>query len=113
MEAAADSLVADLRNVFGDRLLAVVAYGPRDGGHGQRHSPVSRSSAAWPPTICRRARSSRGGGVGRNVATPLIMPSQEFMRSLDTFPLEYGEIIRTHELVYGDDPFTFGGDCAG
>ena len=25
---AADSLVADLRNVFGDRLLAVVAYGP-------------------------------------------------------------------------------------
>ncbi|HVQ15988.1 MAG TPA: hypothetical protein VMS40_20450, partial [Vicinamibacterales bacterium] len=25
--------------------------------------------------------------------------------SLDTFPLEYGEIIRAHELVYGDNPF--------
>ena len=28
------------------------------------------------------------------------------MRSLDTFPLEYGEIIRAHQLVYGDNPFS-------
>jgi len=39
------------------------------------------------------------------LATPLILPDQEFRRSLDAFPLEYGEIIRAHERVYGDDPF--------
>ena len=40
------------------------------------------------------------------MATPLMLPRRRFMRSLDTFPLEYGEIIRAHELVYGDNPFS-------
>ena len=40
-----------------------------------------------------------------HVATPLILPESEFRRSLDAFPLEYGEIIRAHERVFGDDPF--------
>jgi hypothetical protein len=40
-----------------------------------------------------------------NVATPLILPEHEFRRSLDAFPLEYGEIIRVHERVYGESPF--------
>ena len=44
--------------------------------------------------------------IRTHIATPLIVPAHEFMRSLDTFPLEYGEIIRAHELVYGDDPFS-------
>jgi hypothetical protein len=39
------------------------------------------------------------------IATPLILPQAEFLRSLDAFPLEYGEIIRAHERVFGDDPF--------
>jgi hypothetical protein len=41
----------------------------------------------------------------RRLATPLILPHQEFHRSLDAFPLEYGEIIRAHERVFGPDPF--------
>jgi hypothetical protein len=40
------------------------------------------------------------------VATPLLLPESEFRRSLDAFPLEYGEIVRTHQRVYGDSPFT-------
>jgi hypothetical protein len=39
------------------------------------------------------------------IATPLILPQGEFLRSLDAFPLEYGEIIRAHSRVFGDDPF--------
>ena len=38
------------------------------------------------------------------MATPLILPESEFRRSLDAFPLEYGEIIRAHDIVYGERP---------
>jgi hypothetical protein len=103
---AADSLVADLQNVFGVRLLAVVAYGPLI--EGTANAPLTclalvRSVTSDDLQAC--AQSARRWHRA-HVATPLIMPSQEFLRSLDTFPLEYGEIIRTHELVYGDNPFT-------
>jgi hypothetical protein len=33
------------------------------------------------------------------------MSDTEFRTSLDAFPLEYGEIIRSHQRVYGSDPF--------
>ena len=105
-KTSADSLVSDLRNVFGTRLLAVVAYGPRI--EGDTDTPltclalVSSLTAEDLQSCAQFARRwSRA-----HIATPLILPSQEFMRSLDTFPLEYGEIIRAHELVYGDNPFT-------
>ena len=39
------------------------------------------------------------------LAIPLIVPDQEFRQSLDAFPLEYGEILRAHERLFGADPF--------
>ena len=36
---------------------------------------------------------------------PLLIRPGEFERSLDTFPVEYGDIIAHHLLVFGDDPF--------
>jgi hypothetical protein len=39
------------------------------------------------------------------LATPLILPEHEFRRSLDAFPLEYGEMMRAHAHVYGRNPF--------
>jgi hypothetical protein len=105
-KTAADSLVSDLRNVFGHRLLAVVAYGPRI--EGSSSDPLT--CLALVTTLTAEDLQACAQFVRRwsraQVATPLIMPAQEFMRSLDTFPLEYGEIIRTHELVYGDNPFS-------
>ena len=104
-KAAADSLVADLRNVFGDRLQAVVAYGAQV--EGSVNDPltclvlVTTLTAEDLQACAQFARR----WIRTQIATPLIMPSQEFMRSLDTFPLEYGEIIRVHQLVYGNDPF--------
>jgi hypothetical protein len=104
-KSGADSLVGDLRNVFGNRLLAVVAYGPRV--EGDENAPLTclalvRSLTAEDLQACAQLtrRWSRA-----QVATPLILPSHEFMRSLDTFPVEYGEIIRAHQLVFGEDPF--------
>jgi hypothetical protein len=37
--------------------------------------------------------------------TPLLLTADEFARSLDAFPLEYGEVIRTHHIVFGNNPF--------
>jgi len=104
-KSAAESLSHDLKNVFGDRLLALVAYGPRVDGHASAPltclALVSTLTAEDLHACAKFARRwSR-----TQVATPLILPEHEFMRSLDTFPLEYGEIIRAHEVVYGDNPF--------
>jgi hypothetical protein len=38
-------------------------------------------------------------------ATPLLLSSAEFARSLDAFPIEYGEIVAHHEVIVGNDPF--------
>jgi hypothetical protein len=104
--SAADTLVADLRNIFADRLLSVVVYGPHVDGSGG-DIPVTclalvRSLGAADLDACARMSHhwDRHG-----VATPLVLPLEEFRRSLDAFPLEYGEIIRAHERVFGPEPF--------
>ena len=49
------------------------------------------------------ARSAAWRSAG--LATPLLLTRDDFARSLDAFPIEYGEIIASHELVVGRDPF--------
>jgi hypothetical protein len=104
-KAAGTSLAADLRAVFGERLRSVVAYGPHLEGDGD--APLTCLALVTSLTTddlqgCAKlaARWERA-----HIATPLILPEFEFARSLDAFPLEYGEIIRAHDLVYGNDPF--------
>jgi hypothetical protein len=41
----------------------------------------------------------------RGLAVPLILTQHEFSRTLDVFPLEYGDIIASHVVVAGNDPF--------
>ena len=103
---AVDSLVADLRTVFGERLRSVCVYGPHADGNGAT-APVSclalvSSLTATDLDGCGRAVHSwhRHG-----LATPLILPQQEFARSIDAFPLEYAEMLRAHAHVYGEDAF--------
>ena len=101
-----DRLLADLRVVFGRRLLSLVVYG--------RHA-VDESSTQPVHTLAvvdglgmhdleasaRLARSWQAGGL----AVPLMMGRHEFARSLDVFPFEFGAIIDAHRVVYGSDPF--------
>jgi hypothetical protein len=95
------ALVADVTRLFGPRLEAVVAYG-RDRRDGQ-HSLVLVSSLTVDDlsALALVARRWRDAGI----ATPLVLPREEFARSLDAFPLEYGEIIDTHTVLAGADPF--------
>lgn len=102
---AAAELVDDLKPVFGSRLSSIVVYGPHVDG--QTEGPVTALVLVASLTIedldACAALAGRWERVG--LATPLVLPAAEFHRSLDVFPLEYGEIVRAHEQVYGPDPF--------
>jgi hypothetical protein len=104
-QSAALRLVSDLRTVFGDRLQSVVAYGSQLDGDSRAPltclALVTELTVADLEACARHAGHWERGGIG----TPLLLPRSEFLRSLDAFPLEYGEIIRAHTRVFGDDPF--------
>jgi hypothetical protein len=98
-------LVQDLRSIFGERLLAVVAYGAQLEGHGD--APLTSLALVSSLTVADLENCAAvAGRWSRNrINTPLLLPDEEFRRSLDAFPLEYGEIIRAHVVLFGDDPF--------
>jgi hypothetical protein len=103
--AAADDLVRDLRRIFGGALTSVVAYwsAAPDDDDERLHMLVLverltfEDLAACVPLV--------EGWHRRGLAAPFILARDEFRRSLDVFPLEYGEIIRQHVLVAGEPPF--------
>jgi hypothetical protein len=103
--AAAESLAADLRSVFGSRLRSVVAYGPHL--EGDLDAPLTCMALVTSLTTedLQGCATLSAHWERSHVATPLILPESEFRRSLDAFPLEYGEIIRAHERIVGDSPF--------
>jgi hypothetical protein len=102
---AAAALVADLTHVFANRLRSLVAYGARV--EGDDDAPLTclalvESIGVTDLDACARLAPH---WERQRIATPLILPEDEFRRSLDAFPLEYGEIVRAHERVFGSDPF--------
>jgi hypothetical protein len=107
--AALDSLVADLRAIFGARLHALVVYGAYglhsfapdgQGGYIRTLGLVERVTfddlTRLVPLVSRWQQSQ--------LAVPLILSRHEFERSLDVFPLEYGSIIANHLVIFGDAP---------
>jgi hypothetical protein len=103
--AAASALVSDLQRLFGDRLRAVVAYGPHlEGQSGARMTALAlvNTLTALDLEACA-ATAAKWARAGIN--TPLLLAEDEFRGSLDAFPLEYGEIIRTHVVLFGNNPF--------
>jgi hypothetical protein len=98
-------LVTDLGHVFAGRLKSIVAYGPCIDG--QADAPLTCLALVDTLTLAdlEACAALAHGWERRRIATPLILPSHEFHRSLDAFPLEYGEILRAHERIFGDDPF--------
>jgi hypothetical protein len=99
--SVARPVVHDLQRIFGNRLEAVAVYGWR------RHGPVPTIALVHSLSLddlnacAARAKAWRQAGA----ATPLLLTRADFARSLDAFPIEYGEIISHHEVVFGSDPF--------
>jgi hypothetical protein len=99
---ALDGLVSDLSAAFGVRLLSVVAYN-LDRVDGDLHTLalVEHFSVDDLRPLLPLAR----GWARRQLAVPLLLTRHELARTLDVFPLEYGNIIASHVLVFGRDPF--------
>lgn len=103
--SAADTLVRDLERIFRGRLRSVVAYGARlEGADTEPLTCLALVDAVAMADLDECAKLAHHWSQ-HQIATPLLLPEQEFRRSLDAFPLEYGEIIRVHAQVYGADPF--------
>lgn len=96
----ASLVLADLQGIFGARLEAFVTYAPSVSP--QPSLALVRSLDMADLTACAaRVRRWQEGGA----ATPVLLTRQEFARSLDVFPLEFGEIIANHATHFGEDPF--------
>lgn len=116
---AVSVLERDLRGIFGSRLRSLVVYGTRArAAHGNNHEPdapnhqhervvthtlavVDTLSTDDLRTCSARVDAWHEGGL----ATPLVLASHEFGRSLDAFPFEFGAILADHVVVSGSDPF--------
>jgi hypothetical protein len=96
----AQVVLADLQTIFGARLEAFVVYAPT---HTPRPSVAIVQSLELADLTTCAARAARWQRAG--AATPVVLTRREFARSLDAFPVEFGEIIDTHETLLGDDPF--------
>lgn len=101
--SALDALVADLRGIFHNRLQSVCAYGLDNRDERDTHTIAFVDHLAFEDLAACAPRTR--GWQTRGLAAPLILQAGEFARSLDVFPLEYGEIIAHHVLLYGEDPF--------
>lgn len=85
----------DLRRIFADRFVALVAYGP--------HRSVAFARRVEPADL--EAMSSLVETWHRDhVATPLVMTPDELHRSVDAFALELQAMVDHHVVIDGDDP---------
>jgi hypothetical protein len=100
---AVRTLDSELRELFGNRVKSIVTYASIRGSG----APVSTLAIVDGLTAedLRRCASRVAGWHDTGLATPLLVAEQEFERSLDAFPLEFGAILADHQLVSGTDPF--------
>jgi hypothetical protein len=104
-ERALASLAGDLRRTFGARLRVLAAYGltRRAAGDEPLHTIALVESITFDDLAALAAAAPDWVRVG--LAVPLVMPHEEFLRTLDVFPLEYDAILADHAVIEGADPF--------
>lgn len=105
---AADRLADDLHAIFSSRLRSVVVYGAHARSHVRAvKANVQTAALVDHITYADLSACAERAGDWRTLTLdmPLLLPVREFERSLDAFPLEYGDIIEHHVLVRGEDGF--------
>lgn len=98
---AVHELDRDLRTIFPGRVVSVVAYGTTVSGPVATLAIVDRLGA----DELRYCAERTPGWHSRGLATPLLLQADEFERSLDAFPFEFGAILASYDVVSGPDPF--------
>jgi len=92
-----DSLAAQLKDIFGDRLRMIAGFGDR-----AQTCAVVQSLTMDDLDRCA-AHAARWAKAG--IDTPLFFIEGELRRALDAFPLELSEIVATRRVVTGPDLF--------
>src|SRR5262245_27656186 len=100
---AVRDLERDLRQLFGRRLKSLVAYAPLGGVQAPASTMAIVDTLTSDDLSACAGRMAAWGDAG--LATPILIAEQEFGRSLDAFPFEFGGIMANHVLVSGMDPF--------
>ena len=105
--SATETLVVQLRGVFGDRLQALLAFDPVINPAGTRADAVHTLAVVDRVTLSDlTACASLSRGWKRlRLEMPLLIGADEFSRSLDVFPLEFSAIMATRRVIAGADPF--------
>jgi hypothetical protein len=92
-----DALAGQLKEIFGERLRMVAAFGD----HGGACVVVESLTIDDLDRCAAHTVKSKISGV----ETPLFFITSELRRALDVFPLEFSEIIATRRVVAGVDMF--------
>jgi hypothetical protein len=100
-----EALVSDLRTIFGARLHSVVAYGLAGLAGDAAYVRTLALTERVTFEDLARAVPLTAAWQRRGLAVPLLLSRHEFERTLDVFPLEYGNLIESHVVVAGEDPF--------
>jgi hypothetical protein len=109
---AVHALDRELRGIFGARLQSLSIYGASPHVDAQAHGhdgPPTQTLAiveSLTPEDLRGCAGHVEAWHDAGLATPLLIAAQEFERSLDVFPLEFGAILADHVVVSGGSPFT-------
>jgi hypothetical protein len=115
MREAVDALLADLRAVFETRLRSLVVYeahgvlgetSTTDEGelqHGEHVHTLVVVDELRHADLARLAPLSKAW-TKRGLAVPLILGTGEVHRSLDSFPLEFSQMIARHVVIAGENP---------
>lgn len=102
-----DELVRQLARLYGEELRAVVLYGSAaTGEHVPGRSDVNVLVLVERLDLERLARQSataRAWAAGGN-PPPLTLTLEEWRGSADVFPMEYGDILEGHRVLYGSLP---------
>ncbi|HEX5830051.1 MAG TPA: nucleotidyltransferase domain-containing protein [Gemmatimonadaceae bacterium] len=102
-----DEMVTALREAHGDALRAVVLYGSAAAG-----AQVARRSDYNLLVLAERLPLEALERVARHTAAwlqagnppPLTMTSAEWRGSADIFPMEYADVLATHQVLFGALP---------
>ncbi len=118
---AVTALERDLRAIFGNRLQSVVVYAQHaraadtsheahagHGAHTSSETPVHTLVVvdALSHEDLRNCAAHVVSWQDAGLDTPLLVAAQEFGRSLDVFPFEFGAILADHVVAFGTDPFS-------
>lgn len=104
LSEAVRAIDRDLKAVFGTRFRSLVAYSDASTAD---HAPTQTLAIVdgLTPDDLRACADRVASWHDAGLATPLLLRAQEFDRSLDAFPYEFGAILADHVVVSGEDPF--------